>query len=278
MSEAILLCARRAGREDTRKETTVGGRTVRFSREIALTCGGLQSHSLVSQVKPGPNQVFARPRGELLSPDWGEPVAEARFYAALKRLLDIVGGLAGLIILFPVLVLVAAITKLIDGGPVLYPHLRVGVRGQEFTCYKFRTMVSGADRRKCDIQHRNHHDDNRTFKVPDDPRVTPFGRWLRRTSIDEVPQLWNVVKGNMSLVGPRPPIPEEVERYTPADMRRLLVKPGLTCIWQISGRSELAFPMQLRLDLYYIEHRSLWFDLQLILLTIPAVLTARGAY
>jgi lipopolysaccharide/colanic/teichoic acid biosynthesis glycosyltransferase len=139
-------------------------------------------------------------------------------------------------------------------------------------------MVSGADRMKRDIQHRNHHDDSRTFKVPDDPRVTPFGRLLRRTSLDEVPQLWNVVKGDMSLVGPRPPIPEEVERYTPADMRRLLVKPGLTCIWQVSGRSELAFPTQLRLDLQYIEHRSLVLDLKLILLTVPAVLRARGAY
>jgi lipopolysaccharide/colanic/teichoic acid biosynthesis glycosyltransferase len=246
MSEANLLCASRAGMEEP---------------------------FLVR-----PNRVFARQRWELWSPDWREPVAEAGFYAALKRLLDIVGGLAGLVILFPVICVVAAITKLIDGGPVLYPHLRVGLRGQEFTCYKFRTMVSGADRMKCDIQHRNHHDDNRTFKVPDDPRVTPLGRWLRRTSIDEVPQLWNVVKGDISLVGPRPPIPEEVECYTPADMRRLLVKPGLTCIWQVSGRSDLPFPIQLRLDLHYIEHRNFWFDLKLILLTIPAVLRARGAY
>jgi lipopolysaccharide/colanic/teichoic acid biosynthesis glycosyltransferase len=226
----------------------------------------------------GPREVLVTPQWELLSPDWREPVAEAQFYLVLKRLMDIVGGLAGLIILFPVIVAVAAISKLIDGGPVLYPHLRVGLRGQEFTCYKFRTMVSGADRMKCDIQHRNHHDDNRTFKVPDDPRVTQFGRWLRRASIDEVPQLWNVVKGDISLVGPRPPVPEEVERYTPTDRRRLLVKPGLTCIWQVSGRSELAFPIQLRLDLQYIKHRSLWFDLKLIVLTIPAVLRARGAY
>jgi len=241
--------------------------------EIASTCDGLPSHSLVRQVNQG--QVFARPRGGLLK---RESVAEGQLYDVLKRLLDIVGGLAALIILFPVIALVAAITKLIDGGPVLYPHLRVGLRGREFTCYKFRTMVSGADRMKCDIHHRNHHGDNRTFKMPDDPRVTPFGRWLRRASIDEVPQLWNVVKGNMSLVGPRPPIPEEVERYTPADMRRLLVKPGLTCIWQVSGRSELAFPVQLRLDLQYIEHRSLALDLKLIALTVPAVLRARGAY
>lgn len=228
-------------------------------------------------------EVVASPReesrqNELSSPDWREPIAEARFYVEVKRLLDILGGLAGLVLLSPVIFVVAAITKLIDGGPVLYRHSRVGLHGEEFTCYKFRTMVLDADQMKDDIAHTNHHDDDRTFKVPNDPRITRFGFWLRRNSIDEVPQLWNVVKGDMSLVGPRPPIPEEVERYTLADMRRLLVKPGLTCIWQVSGRSELSFPIQLRLDLHYIKHRSLWLDLKLILLTIPAVLTARGAY
>ena len=215
---------------------------------------------------------------EVSSCTWPEPVAKARLYEILKRFLDIVGGVAGLVILSPLILVVALITKLTDNGLVLYRHSRVGLRGQEFTCYKFRTMVPDADETKSDIQHNNHHNDDRTFKIPDDPRVTTFGRWLRRTSIDEVPQLWNVVKGDMSLVGPRPPIPEEVERYTPADMGRLRVKPGLTCIWQVSGRSELSFPIQLHLDLEYIEMRSLWLDLKLILLTIPAVLTARGAY
>jgi lipopolysaccharide/colanic/teichoic acid biosynthesis glycosyltransferase len=207
-----------------------------------------------------------------------EPIAEARLYDALKRFLDIVGGLAGLVILSPLVLVVALITKLTDNGSVLYRHSRVGLHGQEFTCYKFRTMVPDADEMKPDILHMNHHDDDRTFKLPCDPRLTRFGRWLRRASIDEVPQLWNVVKGDMSLVGPRPPIPEEVERYTQADMGRLLVKPGLTCIWQVSGRSELAFPIQLRLDLEYIETRSLWLDLKLVLLTIPAILSGRGAY
>jgi lipopolysaccharide/colanic/teichoic acid biosynthesis glycosyltransferase len=207
-----------------------------------------------------------------------EPVAEVRLYDALKRFLDIVGGLAGLVILSPLVLVVALVMKLTDNGSVLYRHSRVGLRGQEFTCYKFRTMVPNADEMKSNIQHNNHHEDDRTFKIPDDPRVTTFGWWLRRTSIDEVPQLWNVVKGDMSLVGPRPPIPEEVERYASADMGRLLVKPGLTCIWQVSGRSELAFPIQLRLDLEYIETRNLWLDLRLILLTIPAILSGRGAY
>jgi lipopolysaccharide/colanic/teichoic acid biosynthesis glycosyltransferase len=217
-------------------------------------------------------------RNDLATPDWLEPVDKRRGYAVLKRFLDIVGGLTGLLLLSPLLLVVAAIIKLFEGGPVLYRHTRIGLQGQEFTCYKFRTMVPNADGMKSDIQHGNHHDDDRSFKIRSDPRVTPFGLWLRRTSIDEVPQLWNVVKGDMSLVGPRPPIPEEVSRYTLADMRRLLVKPGLTCIWQVSGRSELAFPIQLHLDLQYIKHRSLLLDLKLILLTIPAVLSRRGAY
>jgi lipopolysaccharide/colanic/teichoic acid biosynthesis glycosyltransferase len=217
-------------------------------------------------------------QGELSNRHWREPLAEAPSYVAVKRLLDIIGGLAGLIIYSPLIFVVAAVTKLMDGGPVLYRHTRVGLHGQEFICYKFRTMISNADEMKSGMLHDNHHDDDRTFKIKRDPRVTPFGLWLRRASIDEVPQLWNVVKGDMSLVGPRPPIPEEVERYTLADMRRLSVKPGLTCIWQVSGRSELSFPIQLRLDLQYIKKRNLWLDLKLILLTIPAVLTQRGAY
>jgi lipopolysaccharide/colanic/teichoic acid biosynthesis glycosyltransferase len=209
---------------------------------------------------------------------WPELVPNSRLYSTLKRLLDIAGGLTGLVLFSPLILVAAFIVKLIDNGPALYRHTRVGLRGQQFTCYKFRTMVPDADRLKCEMAHKNHHNDDRTFKVPDDPRVTSFGRWLRRTSIDEVPQLWNVVKGDMSLVGPRPPIPEEVKRYTSSDKRRLLVKPGLTCIWQVSGRSELSFPVQVRLDLLYIRKRSLWLDLKLILLTVPAVLTRRGAY
>jgi lipopolysaccharide/colanic/teichoic acid biosynthesis glycosyltransferase len=207
-----------------------------------------------------------------------KPGAEEPLYSAVKRLLDIIGGLAGLILFSPLIFVVAAVTKLMDGGPALYRHTRVGLHGQEFICYKFRTMISNADEMKSDILHDNHHDDDRTFKIKSDPRVTSLGWWLRRASIDEVPQLWNVVKGDMSLVGPRPPIPEEVERYSSVDMRRLLVKPGLTCIWQVSGRSELAFPIQLHLDLQYIEHRSFWLDVKLIVMTIPAVLSARGAY
>jgi len=199
-------------------------------------------------------------------------------YVVVKRILDVVGGMVGLIVLSPMIAVVAAITKLIDGGPALYPHTRVGLEGRDFTCYKFRTMVPNADQIKGDLSDSNIHNDDRTFKLPNDPRVTPFGKLLRRSSFDEVLQLWNVVKGEMSLVGPRPPIPEEVERYSLSDTRRFQVKPGLTCTWQVLGRSRLPFPVQLNLDLQYIEQRSIWLDLKLILLTIPAVISAKGAY
>jgi lipopolysaccharide/colanic/teichoic acid biosynthesis glycosyltransferase len=205
------------------------------------------------------------------------PIA-SRSYLIAKRTIDILGSLVGLILVSPLIALVAIITKLSDGGPVFYPHTRVGKWGREFRCWKFRTMVVGADHIKAEIVHLNTHDDDRTFKVPNDPRVTRVGRWLRRTSIDEMPQLWNVLLGHMSFVGPRPPVPLEVERYDLDDMQRLMIKPGLTCIWQVSGRSRLPFPKQLEMDLEYIERRNFWLDLELMLRTLPAVLSADGAY
>ncbi len=200
------------------------------------------------------------------------------FYVVAKRTIDIVGSLLGLLLMMPLLTVAAILTKLSDGGPIFYPHVRVGKWGREFKCFKFRTMVVNADNIKADIAHLNTHDDHRTFKVPDDPRVTQIGRFLRRTSVDEIPQLWNVLKGDMSLVGPRPPVPAEVQYYDLDDMQRLMVKPGLTCIWQVSGRSRHPFPKQLEMDLEYIERRSLWFDAKLIVRTLPAVFSADGAY
>jgi len=199
-------------------------------------------------------------------------------YLVVKRTIDILGGLFGLILISPLIAVVAIVTKLSDGGPIFYSHTRVGKWGREFCCLKFRTMVVGAEHYKAEIAHLNTHDDHRTFKVPDDPRVTPFGKWLRRTSIDELPLLWSVLRGDMSLVGPRPPVPLELERYDLDDMQRLMVKPGLTCIWQVSGRSRLPFSKQLEMDLDYIQHRNVWLDLRLMLRTIPAVLSADGAY
>ena len=215
----------------------------------------------------------------------GRPIArpdaianDSTSYLVVKRTIDILGSLLGFIVISPLIAVVAIVTKLSDGGPIFYSHTRVGKWGREFCCLKFRTMVVGADHYKAEIEHLNTHDDYRTFKVPHDPRVTRFGKLLRRASIDELPQLWNVLRGEMSLVGPRPPVPREVERYDLDDMQRLMVKPGLTCIWQVSGRSRLPFTQQLEMDLDYIQHRNVWLDLRLMLQTIPAVLSADGAY
>ena len=201
-----------------------------------------------------------------------------RGYEFTKRCLDIIGSLAAILLFSPVMLLAAAIIKLTDWGPILYVHTRVGLGGRRFSCFKFRSMVVDAEQRKATLVDRNFHDDSRTFKIPDDPRVTWIGRFIRRSSIDELPQLFNVLLGHMSLVGPRPPVPHEVAQYTRDDMRRLDVKPGLTGLWQISGRSRLPFPEQLRLDLQYVEQRGLWLDLKVLLLTVPAVLSADGAY
>ncbi|QDU89327.1 putative sugar transferase EpsL [Pirellulimonas nuda] len=205
-------------------------------------------------------------------------LAAGRFYLMAKRLMDIAGGLLALLLFSPVMAVAAALIKLHDGGPVLFAQTRVGLNGREFRCLKFRSMVVDADRLKVDLHEENHHDDPRTFKIPNDPRVTWIGRLLRRGSIDEMPQLFNVLRGDMSLVGPRPPVPSEVEKYSWRDMQRFEAKPGLTCIWQVSGRSRLSFPEQIELDLDYIENRSLWLDARLILLTLPAVLSGDGAY
>lgn len=199
-------------------------------------------------------------------------------YEIIKRVFDIFGAAVLLILTFPISVVTALAIKLSDGGPMFYVHQRVGLGGREFRCIKFRSMKADADRHKLHLASQNKHPDQRTFKLVHDPRITPLGRILRKSSIDELPQLWNVLKGEMSLVGPRAPIPAEVRMYRGSDLRRLSVRPGLTCIWQVSGRSNLAFPEQLQLDLKYIEQRSLWLDLKLLILTIPAVLTCQGAY
>ncbi|WP_425398152.1 sugar transferase [Aeoliella sp.] len=203
---------------------------------------------------------------------------ERAIYLCVKRLMDVFGSLLAIVIFGPFMILAAAIVKLNDGGPILYKQTRVGLKGRQFTIYKFRSMVVDADKVQVHLDLHNSHHDHRTFKIPDDPRVTWIGRFLRTSSIDELPQLFNVLKGEMSLVGPRPPLPREVEKYSWQDLLRLEVKPGLTCTWQVSGRSRLSFPEQLALDLDYIENQSLWLDLKLIAKTFPAMISRDGAY
>lgn len=201
-----------------------------------------------------------------------------RYAPTIKRLIDIVGSIVLLVLLLPLLAGIALVIRLFDGGPVVFWQTRVGRGGREFPMPKFRTMVLDAEDRLPALRGQNDHKEGVLFKMRSDPRVTWIGRFLRRFSLDELPQLWCVLKGEMSLVGPRPPIPWEVERYSPRDHRRLEVLPGLTCIWQVSGRSLVPFPRQIEMDIEYIEKQSLWLDCLLLLRTIPAVLFNRGAY
>jgi exopolysaccharide biosynthesis polyprenyl glycosylphosphotransferase len=194
-----------------------------------------------------------------------------------KRALDIAVSLALLITLSPLFLLIAALVWLEDRGPVFFPQTRVGQDGTEFKMYKIRSMCRDAEERLRELLGQNHHKEGVTFKLRDDPRITRVGKWLRKFSFDELPQLYNVLIGNMSLVGPRPPVPREVAKYSPAHRRRLAVKPGVTCIWQISGRSEIDFSGQVQLDVDYIENQSFWVDLKLLARTIPAVLSGKGA-
>ncbi|MCF7837294.1 MAG: sugar transferase [Candidatus Marinimicrobia bacterium] len=195
-----------------------------------------------------------------------------------KRLLDILGALAGLVLLAPLFVLVGLAIVIEDGWPVFYAQERVGQFGRLFKFYKFRSMVRNADRIKAELAQQNESGDGVIFKMKRDPRITRVGRFIRRFSIDELPQLLNVLSGDLALVGPRPPLPREVALYSLAERKRLHVKPGLTCLWQIQGRSEIPFKEQVRLDMQYIHSQSVLQDLIIILKTVPAVLLGRGAY
>lgn len=206
---------------------------------------------------------------------WALVIGGARF---LKRAVDVIGSVAGLIVLAPLFLAVTLAIKLTDRGPALYWQTRVGQWGREFPFPKFRSMVMNADKMKDQLLEQSDHGDSVTFKMKKDPRVTWIGRIIRKLSIDELPQLWCVAKGDMSLVGPRPPVIREVELYTLSDRRRLDVLPGLTCIWQVEGRGDIPFPEQVQMDVDYIESQSFWLDLKLLFLTVPAVLTGKGAY
>jgi exopolysaccharide biosynthesis polyprenyl glycosylphosphotransferase len=196
---------------------------------------------------------------------------------SIKRAFDILVSLAMLILLSPLFLLIATLVWIEDGGPIFFAQTRVGRFGREFKMYKVRSMCLNAEQRLKDLLKKNQHQEGITFKIKDDPRITRVGKWLRKFSFDELPQLFNVFIGNMSLVGPRPPVPREVAMYSPAHRRRLAIKPGITCIWQISGRAEIDFSGQVRLDVDYIEQQSFWKDVQILARTVPAVLSGKGA-
>ncbi len=196
----------------------------------------------------------------------------------VKRLMDIVISGAGLIVLSPLFLLVALLIKRTSPGPVFFRQVRCGLKGRTFILYKFRTMVLDAEERLSALMARNEMK-GPVFKITDDPRLTPIGRFLRSKSLDELPQLWNVFRGDMSLVGPRPPLPREVKEYEPWQRRRLSMKPGLTCLWQISGRSKITdFANWVKLDSEYIDRWSLWLDVKILCRTVPAVVLGTGAH
>lgn len=195
-----------------------------------------------------------------------------------KRGIDIAGATMVALLLLPFFTLVALAIRLESKGPIFFKQIRVGRFGRRFDMWKFRSMYVDAEARRTALEEQGHLSGGIRFKMKRDPRITRIGRFIRRASIDELPQIWNVLRGDMSLVGPRPPIPIEVAEYTLAERRRLDVTPGITCTWQVSGRSEIPFDRQVEMDINYIHAQSIRSDLRLLLQTVPAVVFGRGAY
>ena len=199
-------------------------------------------------------------------------------YLLTKRVIDIVGALVGLLLLSPFVLVVAILIKIQDPrGPIFFKQQRIGKDGQTFYIYKFRSMVTNAEELLKDLLEKNEIS-GAMFKMKKDPRITKVGKFIRKTSIDELPQLWNVMKGEMSLVGPRPPLPREVEEYDDYDKQRLTVTPGCTGLWQISGRNSLGFKEMVELDLKYISERNIWMDIKVILKTFLVLFESRNAF
>ncbi len=230
---------------------------------------------IADQPRVAASDVAANTPGEGLS--LSAPPPGRRGYLLAKRVLDILGASAGIVICLPFWLIAAALIVLESRGGVFFIQDRVGENGKVFKFYKLRTMYSDAEQLKHALAAHNEMD-GPVFKMRRDPRITRVGRLLRRFSLDETPQLVHVLLGQMSLVGPRPPLVEEVARYEPWQTERLSVRPGLTCTWQVSGRNEIPFQQWVQLDIEYIRNRNFWVDLVLLLKTIPAVLTGRGAY
>ena len=196
----------------------------------------------------------------------------------IKRILDIILSTCALIAFSPICAITAILIKLEDGGPVLFKQVRIGYRGATFRIWKFRSMVLNAEEIGREMVEQNNLKDTTDLKLRGDPRITKIGAFIRKYSIDELPQFWNVFRGDMSIAGPRPVVPEEVKVYNIEQRLRLLAKPGLTCFWQVGGRTDVGLSDQVFLDVEYIRSESVWLDLKLLLLTIPAVLLGKGAY
>lgn len=204
-------------------------------------------------------------------------VNDSHCYLLIKRVIDVVASIIGIILTSPIMLVVAIFIKLEDPKcKVFFSQVRNGAYPSTFKMYKFRSMYEDAEERLEEIKHLNEQT-GPAFKIKEDPRITKVGKFIRKTSLDELPQLFNVLKGDMSLVGPRPALPREVEKYTLYQKQRLLVKPGITCIWQVSGRNNIDFEEWVELDIKYIRERNLWLDLKLILMTIPALLGDENA-
>ena len=198
--------------------------------------------------------------------------------SAARRAADIGVASVAILALLPVFAATWAVIRLTSRGKAIFVQTRVGRHGRPFAFYKFRSMVDGAEKLRDGLLGQNESADGVTFKIRRDPRITPVGRFLRKFSIDELPQLWNVIRGDMTIVGPRPPLPSEMAQYTPEERKRLDVTPGLTCLWQILGRCEIPFRVQARLDKAYIRRKGLWCDVWILLRTIPVVVSGRGAW
>ena len=199
------------------------------------------------------------------------------FYKFCKRGIDVIVAGVGLILLSPIITIVACAIKLTSKGPIFFLQKRVGKNGELFNMYKFRSMVVNAEELKEKLKHKNEMS-GPMFKMKDDPRVTKVGKFIRKTSLDELPQLWNVLKGDMSLVGPRPSLPKEVEQFDSWMFKRLTVRPGLTCYWQVSGRNNIDFEDWMKLDIRYVKERNLWIDIKLICKTVFVLFGDKNAH
>ena len=221
------------------------------------------------------NNLFMGKSINTVEANYSQDLREAAYFTA-KRWFDVISSFCGMVLLSPVFLATAIAIKLEDGGPVVFVQYRIGKNGIPFKMYKFRSMCLDAEKKLKELEEKNEAD-GPVFKIKDDPRITKVGKFIRKYSIDELMQLVNVFKGDMSVVGPRPALPNEVAEYDTYAMQRLQVKPGLSCYWQISGRSNLGFEEWMQLDMKYIHNMSLLTDAKIILLTVPAVLKGNGA-